>query len=272
MGETNLFKIRIVLEDMKKLDMNRIVLLLFILAGICMRSQEKEIIWEENFDGNTLNEEFWKIETGDGCPELCGWGNNEEQSYTPDNIRLKDGYLHISAVKEQNDYTSGRITTKGKKNFKYGTYEVRLKLPRGKGLWPAVWMLGSNMDEVGWPMCGEIDMMEYVGREPNKFFTTLHTQDSHGNSKNTRKDLIPGLDEGFHVFKTEWNEQRISFYVDGEHFYTFNPKERTKEVWPFDQPFYLIVNLAIGGNFGGSEIDDKQLPQDLVVDYIRIYQ
>jgi beta-glucanase (GH16 family) len=113
--------------------------------------------------------------------------------------------------------------------------------------------------------------MEYVGREPKTLFTTLHTQDSHGNSKNTRKAFLPQIEDGFHVYAAEWSDSKISFFVDGEHFYTFEPENRTREVWPFDQPFYFLLNLAIGGNFGGSEIDETIFPVEYVIDYVRVY-
>ena len=259
--------------DMKMKEIIKINLIAsFLFLGTILQGQEKKLVWEENFDGSALNEEVWNFELGDGCPHMCGWGNNEKQIYTRENHRLKDGFLFITARKDGAKYTSTRITTKGKKEFKYGRMEARLKLPLGTGVWPAFWMLGSNIDKVGWPMCGEIDIMEYVGREPGTLFTTLHTKDSHGNSKNTRKAAVAGIDEGFHTYAAEWTESEIRFYVDGEHFYTFEPENNSEEVWPFDQPFYFLLNLAIGGNFGGKEVDDSIFPVEYVIDYIRVYQ
>ena len=139
-------------------------------------------------------------------------------------------------------------------------------------MWPAFWMLGSNRDEVGWPRCGEIDIMEYVGKEPGMFFTTLHTLDSHGNSKNTRKDKFEGIEKGFHIYAANWTEEKIEFFIDGEVFYSFAPEVKTEEIWPFDQPFYILLNLAIGGGFGGPEVDDSIFPQEFVIDYIRVYK
>jgi len=240
--------------------------------GISMNAQKRQLIWEEEFNGNKLNSESWNFELGDGCPDRCGWGNNEKQIYTDQNHKIEDGYLTITARKEGDNYSSTRIATQGKKEFKYGRMEARLKLPLGQGVWPAFWMLGQNIGKVGWPLCGEIDIMEYVGREPETLFTTLHTKDSHGNSKNTRKASVPGIEDGFHVYAVEWTETEMSFYVDDELFYTFAPSERTVEVWPFDQPFYIILNLAIGGNFGGSEIDEAIFPVDYVIDYVKVYQ
>ena len=137
---------------------------------------------------------------GDGCPNLCGWGNNELQRYTKTNHQLVDGKLIITARKQDSIYTSTRITTKNKKEFQFGRMEVRAKLPIGKGLWPAFWMLGSNIGEVGWPDCGEIDILEYVGKEPKTIFTSLHTRDSSGNTVNTKKTIIDDIEEGFYVY------------------------------------------------------------------------
>ena len=245
-------------------------LTLFVL--ISCKQKTTELIWEENFDGDSLNESSWNYELGDGCPNLCGWGNNEAQVYTKTNHSLRDGFLYISAKKEDSVITSTRITTKNKFEFKYGRVEARAKLPVGKGVWPAFWMLGSNISEVGWPLCGEIDILEYVGKEPKTIFTSLHTQDSHGNTMNTKKTGIADIEEGFHTYMVDWSPEKIAFYVDDDLLYTFNPKERSQAVWPFDKPFYLIVNLAIGGNFGGPDIDDSIFPQDFIIDYIRVYQ
>jgi beta-glucanase (GH16 family) len=250
---------------------NIIHLLLFVLVFSSCQS-DRQLVWEENFNGNSLNEEYWSFELGDGCPDLCGWGNNELQLYTKKNHQVQDGLLTITSKLENGKYTSTRLTTKNKQEFQYGKMEMKAKLPIGKGLWPAFWMLGSNKDEVGWPLCGEIDILEYVGREPETIFTTLHTADSHGNSKNTKKDKIPGIEEDFHVYGIDWTQDKIEFYIDDKLFYTFIPENKSVEVWPFDQPFYFLVNLAVGGHFGGQEIDDSVFPQKFVIDYIKVYQ
>ncbi len=150
--------------------------------------------------------------------------------------------------------------------------ETRAKVPVGKGLRPAFWMLGGNIGEVGWPQCGEIDILEYVGREPENISTSLHTKASHGNTINTKKTKFKKIEEGFHVYAVEWSHEKIEFFVDGQSVYIFQPTERTEEVWPFDQPFYIIVNLAIGGNFGGPEVDDSIFPEEFIIDYIRVYR
>lgn len=247
-----------------------VLLIIVITLGSC--SIQKELIWEEDFTGNTLDLDSWQFDLGDGCPELCGWGNEEPQLYTRNNHELRDGNLVIAVKKEDSTYTSTRITTKNKFEFKYGRVVARAKLPVGEGVWPAIWMLGSNIDEVKWPMSGEIDMVEYVGREPNMIFNSLHTKDSHGETINTKKTRIETIEEGFHIYEMNWTPQIIEFFVDGTKLYTFNPDSRTEEVWPFDQPFYILVNLAIGGGFGGPTIDDSILPQEFLIDYIKVYK
>ena len=240
----------------------------FLLA--CTGSEE--LYWSDEFEGSDLSSEFWNFELGDGCPERCGWGNDEAQIYTRSNHRLENGHLIITAQKSDSAYSSTRITTQDKMEFQYGRLEARAQLPVGTGVWPAIWLLGSNIGEVGWPRCGEIDVLEYVGKEPGRIFTTLHTHDSYGNSINTRKTPVEGIEQGFHLYAMEWDPEKIRFFVDGEAVYTFAPEERTEEVWPFDQPFYIILNLAIGGKFGGPEIDDSIFPQEFIIDYIRIFK
>lgn len=233
-------------------------------------SEQDPVLWEENFDGNTLDLSQWNYELGNGCPNVCGWGNNERQEYTKDNHTVSDGMLHIFAKKEGEAYTSTRITTKTKFSFTYGKLEARAKLPVGQGIWPAIWLLGSNIDEVGWPLSGEIDMLEYVGREPHMVFNSLHTQASHGNTINTKKTEIKNIEEGFHTYAIDWTPEKIDFLVDGKLTYSFVPKDHSVEEWPFDKPFFVLVNMAIGGNFGGPEVDDSIFPQEFVVDYIRV--
>ena len=246
-----------------------VIFIMLILVYSC--KSDPKLIWEENFNGNELNEANWNYQLGDGCPEICGWGNNEKQVYTKTNHKLENGYLTITAKKVDSFYTSTRITTKGNKEFQYGRIEARAKLPVGQGLWPAFWMLGANISEVGWPKSGDIDILEYVGKEPNTIYTSLHTQDSFGNTLNTKKTVIKDIEKGFHIYGIDWTKDKIDFYVDDKVVYTFAPKDRSIEVWPFDQPFYIIVNLAVGGNFGGPEIDDSVFPQEFIIDYIKVY-
>lgn len=242
---------------------------ILILSILPFTSCAQEV-FEDNFDGDSLNMDYWSYEEGDGCPNLCGWGNNELQIYNRDYVKVENGNLVITAVKKGDQYFSGKINSKDKVEFQYGSIEVRAKLATGKGFWPALWMLGADVDEVGWPASGEIDIMEYVGKEPGKVFTSLHTPASHGNTINTKKTKIEGIEEGFHVFRADWSEKDIKFYVDNALVYTFVPKAYDDANYPFNKPFYFLINLAVGGNLGGAVVDDSSLPQKLYVDYIKV--
>ncbi|MGM5469904.1 glycoside hydrolase family 16 protein [Flavobacteriaceae bacterium LMO-SS05] len=242
----------------------------FISFASCQNS--KELLFEEHFEGTTLNESHWNYELGNGCPNLCGWGNNERQVYTKDNVSVRDGQLVITATKDSTVYKSGRITTAKKVEFQYGIIEVRAKLALGKGLWPAIWMLGNDIDSIGWPACGEIDIMEYVGKNPHEIHTTLHTPDSYGQSKNTKVISLDNIEDGFHVYTCHWTKDKIEFFIDYNLVYTFSPEIKNEKTWPFNKPFYVILNLAIGGNFGGPEVDDSIFPREFSVDYVKIYK
>ena len=230
-----------------------------------------ELVWSDEFDGAELNLENWSFEMGDGCPDLCGWGNNENQIYTDTNHRLEDGFL-IIAAKNDNEYTSTRIITKGKQEFQYGRFEVRIKVPSGGGLWPAFWALGNDIDKNPWPDCGEIDIMEYVGREPGQIFNSVHTRSSYGNTVNTKTTSAPNVEDDFHVFSMEWTLNSIQFFYDDDLVYIYSPTVRNYENWPFNKPFFLILNLAIGGNFGGSIDTSLVFPIEYIIDYVRVYQ
>lgn len=236
------------------------------------QTQERQLVWEENFNGTSLDLNVWNIELGDGCPNNCKWGNNELQVYTDKNFKVRNGKLVITAQKEGEGYTSARLTTQGKKEFQYGKMEIRAKLPTALGVWPAVWMLGSNIETVGWPKCGEIDILEYVSREPHVVFTSLHTQDSHGITINTKKTTLPNIEKGYHLYTAEWDKDKIAFFIDNRLVYTFQPEVKNEAIWPFDQPFYFLVNLAVGGNFGGKEVKDMDFPDNFYIDYIKVYQ
>jgi len=239
--------------------MKKIALTLLLASGLMASAQVKKgkLVWEENFNGSTLNEKVWNFELGNGCPDNCGFGNAEMQIYTNRNHKVANGLL--------------TITTKDKKEFKYGYMEARLKLPVGKGIWPAFWMLGSNISKVGWPLSGEIDIMEYVGREPHMAYATLHTKETHGEHANGNKKEFKNLEKGFHTFGVNWTKDQITFYVDDVEIHHFKPKEKTEEIWPYDQPFFFILNTAVGGYFGGMEVDDSIFPQEYVIDYIKVY-
>lgn len=234
------------------------------------------LTWADEFDGNTVNLSDWTFETGQH-----GWGNNELQNYTDgDNAEVKDGKLIITARKENDyqiagSYTSTRMITKGKQEFTYGKMEIRAKLPSGRGIWPAIWMLGANIDQVSWPACGEIDIMEYVGYQPNTVHATVHTSAGYGANGNGKSKTLETAEEEFHVYGLIWTEKEMIFYTDSPENVThkYAPSNKTEENWPFDKPHFFIMNIAVGGNWGGAQgIDDSIFPQTMEIDYVRVYQ
>ncbi|MFV8280588.1 family 16 glycosylhydrolase [Christiangramia marina] len=244
-----------------------LTLCLVLVSTAC--AQEK-IIFEEDFNADTLNMEVWNYEEGNGCPDLCGWGNNEKQIYNRNYVALEDGKLVITAEKKGDTYYSGKINSKDNVEFTYGVIEVKAKLATGKGLWPAIWMLGADISEVGWPASGEIDILEYIGREPGIVFTSLHTPASHGNTINTKKTKIADIEEGYHTYKAVWTPDYIEFFVDGDQLYRFTPENYNEEEYPFKKDFYFLINMAVGGNLGGAEIDESALPDKFYVDHIKV--
>ena len=234
---------------------------------------EPTLVWSDEFDGTNLNLDNWSYELGDGCPNLCGWGNNELQEYTDDNHRLEDGMLIISAKKGSNsNYTSTRIKTKGKQEFQYGRIEARVKVPSGAGMWPAFWALGNDIETNSWPNCGEIDIVEYVGKNPGQIFTSVHTPSSYGNTVNSMITNVPNVEEDFHNYAVEWNENFIDFFFDDTRVYTYFVQTKNQNTWPFNKPFFFILNLAVGGNFGGPVANNIQFPREFIIDYVRVYQ
>ena len=235
-----------------------------------------ELVMSDEFDTDgVIDNSIWSYDIGTG---VNGWGNNELQYYTdrPENISVQNGILIIKAEKESfegSSYTSAKIVTKAKFEQKYGRFEARIRLPYGQGLWPAFWLLGNNIDEVGWPNCGEIDIMEYRGQNPSIVLGTLHGPGySGGNSISKSYDLVNDrFDTGFHVFGIEWGPEYINFYVDDVLYNQLTPSDVTGE-WVYDHPFYIIINLAVGGNFVGSPNSETVFPQTMLVDYVRVYK
>lgn len=232
--------------------------------------------WSDEFDETTVNTTNWRFETG-----ATGWGNNELQYYTNgDNSEVSDGKLIITARlvnenKEPGSYTSSRMITAGKKEFMYGRIEARAKLPSGTGIWPAIWMLGSNFFTAGWPTCGEVDIMEYVGYEPNTVHATIHTPSGYGGAGSGTSVTLETCEEEFHNYGIIWTEKYIKFYLDNPDniIYTYAPAIKTPDNWPFDQPLFLILNVAVGGTWGGAMgIDNLIFPQSMEIDYVRVYQ
>lgn len=225
------------------------------------------LVWSDEFDNGPLDPENWNYELGSTND---GWGNNELQYYTTDNTTVTDGNLVITAKAESEsgyNYTSSRITTKDNFEFTYGRIEARAKLPEGGGTWPAIWMLGSNFEEVGWPTTGEIDIMEHRGNEQNKIYSTLHYPGHSGANGDGGNVTISNASSEFHTYTAEWSPEKIVFLVDDQVFYTFANNPDT----PFNKDFFIIMNVAMGGNFGG-DIDPNFDESSMVVDYVRVYQ
>ena len=223
------------------------------------------LVWSDEFNDATLNLTNWSYEKG-----ASGWGNNELEDYTdsPNNVFVENGFLNIKAIKEGAKYTSGRIITKGKREFTYGRIDIRAKLPVGQGIWPALWMLGSNIETVSWPGCGEIDIMEYLGHEHNKVYGTAHYNDNGHKYEGSNYTLIGGgFEDKFHVFTLMWQENSMVWYVDYQKFFQFNKAGNT-----FNKNQFFIMNLAVGGNWPGNPDATTVFPQTMQVDYVRIFQ
>ncbi len=231
------------------------------------------LIWQDEFEGSELGPEKWVAEIGGH-----GWGNNEYQFYTdrPENVRLENGNLVIEARKEffiRRQYTSGRIKTQGLLSFTYGRVEARMKLPYGQGIWPAFWMLGNNIDEVPWPLSGEIDIMEHVGKEPRRIYGTVHGPGYSGSGGIGHFTTLPenSLQQEFHTFAIEWDPGEIRWFVDDEQFFKLTSEQVNNE-WVYDHPFFILINLAVGGYWPGYPDESTVFPQFLTVDYVRVYQ
>ena len=231
-----------------------------------------QLVWADEFNGSGL------VSSADWTYEVGRVRNNEAQYYTNadlDNARQEGGNLVITAIKEpmgNQQYTSASVTTQGRHEFLYGRIEVRAKLPGGRGSWPAIWTLGTNINQVRWPACGEIDIMEQVGFEANAVHATIHTTADQNGSHNA----VVGVDQPnarFYTYALEWTEQRLDFFVDDQKVYTFNNDGGGTSSWPFSKPQYLLLNLAIGGSWGGQQgIDDTIFPARYYIDYVRYYK
>lgn len=239
-------------------------------------SQCPTVVWSDEFNGTALDVSKWNYQTGDGCAEgICGWGNNELQSYQQENVVVSDGTLKITARKERkrgSAYTSGRINTKGKADFTYGRFEALIKLPYGDGLWPAFWMLSTDEPYGGWPQSGEIDIMEFVASKPDETLGYIHYGDPYPNNQNqgnTYKLAQGNFPDGYHEFALEWEPGEIRWFVDGILFSVKRTEDLEPYAWPFDHNFHFLLNVAVGGNLGGP-VDDSMLPATMEVDYVRV--
>lgn len=259
-----------------------LILALVILLSACSSPVPQSIgpyklLWNDEFDGSAIKKENWSWAVGGG-----GFGNNEMQYYTnsPENSRIENGVLIIEALKKKKGgypYTSAKLQTLGRKEMLYGKIEVRAKLPKGVGSWPAIWMLpvdGKGYG-IGWPDSGEIDLMEHVGFDHGQVHFTVHTA-AFNHKIGTHKSgtlTVSDASEAFHTYGIEWEPELIRFYLDEQVAFEFNKTDDDWKKWPFDKTFYLILNLAVGGDWGGTEgIDQKSLPWRMEVDWVRVYQ
>lgn len=239
---------------------------------------ERKLVWSDEFDRPGLPDPAkWKYDVGGH-----GFGNNELQYYLgprSENARVENGLLIIEARKENHEnrhYTSAKLTTQGTGEWKYGRIDVRARLPKGRGTWPAIWMLSAKKP-LKWPLDGEIDIMEHVGYNEGQIHGTIHTQ-AYNHTVNTQKTGIkklPDVTRNFHTYSIDWSAEKIDFLIDNERYFTITKQETgsSYEQWPLDQPFYLILNVAVGGNWGGQQgVDESIWPQRMEIDYVRVFQ
>jgi len=241
-----------------------------------------QLVWSDEFngaDGSVPDATKWAIQTGGD-----GWGNHELEYYTarPQNVQVSGGNLVITAAKEDytgpdgvtQHYTSARLQTKGLFSQTNGRFEARIKIPKGQGMWPAFWMLGNDIDTSGWPACGEIDIMENIGKEPAINHGSLHGP-GYAPGNVTASYTIPtgALADDYHVYAVEWEAQQVRFYVDSTLYATFTPSNLPQgSPWEFNKPFFVLLNVAVGGDWPGSPDGTTQFPQQMLVDYVRVYQ
>lgn len=231
------------------------------------------LIWADEFneDGSPCSKN-WTYNVGNN-----GWGNNEKQYYKfndPDNVIVEDGLLKITAKRENYrgaEFTSTRMLTQDKFSFVYGKVEVRAKLPDAGGTWPAIWMLGDNISTVGWPACGEIDIMEHVGNRPGSTSSAIHNNAGYGGNYFGNEQYTETATSEFHVYGILWDKDKIEFSIDGDVHFTYNPAEKDINNWPYDAKQFIILNIAVGGTLGGA-IDPNFTESSMEIDYVRVYQ
>ena len=239
------------------------------------------MVWRDEFNGNALTQD-WPFDLGDGCSiNLCGWGNNELQWYTNrrENVRVENGNLIITARREPmsgRQFTSARIKTEGRQSFQFGRIDILAVLPKGQGIWPALWMLGDNIRQVGWPACGEIDIMEMIGGPATARNNTVHGTihwDNNGSHAETggSTTLSQGIfNDNFHVFSIIWDERQITWLLDNTPFHTVDITPAALS--ELRESFFFLFNIAVGGNWPGNPDDTTVFPQQMVVDYVRVFQ
>jgi beta-glucanase (GH16 family) len=239
----------------------------------CKGSQANDapwtLVWSDEFDETALDSTKWKVDTGNS------FGTGQQDFDTAQNLSVSGGYLTITAKEESymgSSYTSGRIETSGLFSQTYGRFEARIKIPQGQGMWPAFWMLGSNYSTQGWPQCGEIDIMENAGADPTTVFGSMH---GPGGDNKTQGYQLPGtasFADDFHIFAVEWEPGEIRWYVDSTQYETQDADLLpNSQQWVFDDPFFVILNLAVGGTYAGPTNSSVPFPQTMVVDYVHVY-
>jgi beta-glucanase (GH16 family) len=236
--------------------------------------------WSDEFSGAQVNTADWGFDLGDGCPNVCGWGNNELEWYTntKNNVFVTDGKLVIEAQKENaggKNYTSTRMKTQGKRNFQYGRIDIRAKLPIGKGIWPALWMLGEDITTVGWPACGEIDIMEYLGHNPDRVYGTGHWGSSFAAHQYQSDSItVSGnlFSKEFNVFSVVWEQDKITWLMNDQPYHELTPATTGLPDYAFNKPFFFIFNVAVGGNWPGNPDATTTFPQRMIVDYVRVFK
>ena len=247
-------------------------------ARISTESGEWELVWNDEFDSDSLDRAKWSFDTSGNS---IRWGNNELQRYVegegPEAF-IQDGILTIRLTPSADSlypFTSARINTKGKASWRYGRFEARLRLPAGKGTWPAFWLMPEASSYGVWPRSGEIDIMENVGYARDSIVGTVHTYmyNHHRHTQKGASIMLPRSVEEFHIYAVEWDEEQIRFYADGQKYFTFENNGRGEAYWPFDREFYIILNFAAGGDWGGKKgVDFSAFPQDYQADYVRVYK
>ena len=231
-------------------------------------------IWQDDFNNATVDATKWSFETGGS-----GWGNNELQYYTSGvNSTISGGNLVIAAKKGNllgRDYTSSRMVTKGKGDWLYGRFEIKAKLPKGRGTWPAIWMLSSEASYGTWPASGEIDIMEHVGYDLNKIHCSIHTA-AYNHTRGTQKTankIVPDAIDAFHIYRIDWTPYAVRGYIDGVSYFEFLNNNIGFTAWPFNKPFHLLLNVAVGGDWGGVQgVDNTAFPTSMQVDYVKVYK
>ncbi|MFK7773745.1 MAG: family 16 glycosylhydrolase [Saprospiraceae bacterium] len=261
--------------------MNRIqfIIVLMFFSGLeIINAQCPQVVWQDEFEQTSLDDKKWSFQIGDGCDiNLCGWGNNELQWYQSDNVEVSNGVLKLIAKEEKvggKPYTSARIRTLGKGDWTYGRFEASIKLPSGKGIWPAFWMLPTQQKYGGWPQSGEIDIVELIGSESDKAHGTIHygkPWPKNASSPKTYSLHEGSFNEQFHTFAVEWEAGEIRWLLDDYLYSTKRVEDIAPNAWPFDEDFHFILNLAVGGYWPGAPDATTSFPQTMEVEYVRAY-